>query len=221
MNNKIRIYIADDHAILRDGLKLILLRNDEFEIAGEAGDGKKALEEIEKIKPDIVLIDISMPGMTGLEVTRQIKKYNKKIKIVILSRHDNEIHINEALLNGADGYILKDYAADELIRALTEVMKGEIYLSPSLITLVITNKISISRNNPDQQKINPNDVLSKREKQILIHISESKTSKEIASILRISEDTVKVHRSNIMKKLNLHRSTELTKYAIKNDFIEI
>ena len=103
MNNKIRIYIADDHAILRDGLKLILLRNDEFEIAGEAGDGKKALEEIEKIKPDIVLIDISMPGMTGLEVTRQIKKYNKKIKIVILSRHDNEIHINEALLNGADG----------------------------------------------------------------------------------------------------------------------
>jgi len=218
---KIRIYIADDHAILRDGLKMILLRNDKFEIAGEAGDGKTALEEIEKLKPDIVILDISMPVMTGLEVTRQIKKYNNKIKVIVLSRHDNEIHIKQALQNGANGYILKDYAADELIRAITEVMNENIYLSPNLLTSILANNASFLSTKP-LKKINyEENVLSNREKQILKLICENNTNKDIALILRISEQTVKGHRATIMKKLDIHKSTELVKYAIKNGLIEM
>jgi DNA-binding NarL/FixJ family response regulator len=218
--NKSRIYIADDHAILRDGLKMLLLRHDIYEIAGEAGDGKTALEQIEKIKPDIAILDISMPEMTGIEVTRQIKKYYKQIKVIILSRHDNEVHVKEALQNGADGYILKDYAADELIRAITEVINNEKYLSPRLITSLLDDRMDILKCRTNENSNNEN-LLSKREKQVLILISESKTNKDIAVHLRISEQTVKAHRFNIMKKLNLHKSTDLTKYAIKNEFIEI
>lgn len=219
--NKIRIYIADDHAILRDGLKMILLRNEKFEIAGEAGDGKKALDEIEKLKPDIVILDISMPFMTGLEVTRQIKKYNKKIKVIVLSRHDNEIHIKQALQNGANGYILKDYAADELIRAITEVMNGNIYLSPNLVTSIITNTHGVLNKKPLKEVGLDENLLSDREKQVLKLICEDKTNKNIALILRISEQTVKGHRARIMDKLGIHKSTELIKYGIKNGIIEI
>ncbi|HNX23085.1 MAG TPA: response regulator transcription factor [Spirochaetota bacterium] len=219
--NKIRIYIADDHAILRDGLKLILSRNDKFEIVGEAGDGKKVLEDVEKIKPDIVILDISMPVMTGLEVTRQIKKYYDNIKVIMLSRHDNEIHVKEALQNGANGYILKDYAADDLIRAITEVMNGNIYLSPNLVTSLITNNPCIL-NKKSFEIINiEENLLSCKEKQVLKLISEGNTSKSIALTLRISEQTVKGHRSSIMKKLDLHKSADLVKYAIKSGLIEM
>jgi len=219
--SKIRIYIADDHAILRDGLKMILLHNDKFEIAGEAGDGEKALVEIEKLKPDIVILDISMPSMTGLEVTRQVKKYNKQIKVIVLSRHDNEIHVKQALQNGANGYILKDYAADELIRAITEVMNGNIYLSPNLMTSIITNIPGMLNKNPSKEINFDGSLLSNREKQVLKLICEDNTNKEIASILRISEQTVRGHRAKIMDKLGIHKSTELVKYAIKNGLIEI
>lgn len=219
--NKIRIYIADDHAILRDGLKMILLRNDKFEITGEAGDGKKALEEIEKLKPEIVILDISMPSMTGLDVTKQIKKYNKKIKVIVLSRHDNEIHVKQALQNGANGYILKDYAADELIRAITEVMNDNIYLSPNLVTSIITNIPGVLNKKPVEKLNIDENLLSDREKQVLKLICEDNTNKKIALILRISEQTVKGHRARIMEKTGIHKSTELVKYAIKNGIIEI
>jgi len=219
--NKIRIYIADDHAILRDGLKMILSRNDKFEITGESGDGKKALEEIEKLQPDIVILDISMPSMTGLEVTRQIKKYHKKIKVIILSRHDNEIHVKQALQNGVNGFILKDYAAGELIRAITEVMNGNIYLSPNLVTSIVTNSSGIMNIKPEKEINFKENLLSNREKQVLKLICENNTNKDIALILRISEQTVKGHRKKIMQKLNVHKSTELVKYAIKNELIEL
>jgi len=219
--NKIRIYIADDHAILRDGLKMLLMRNDKFEITGEAGDGKKALEEIEKLKPDIAILDISMPNMTGLEITRQIKKFNKKIKVIILSRHDNEIHVKQALNNGANGYILKDYAADELIRAINEVMSENIYLSPNLITSFITKQNGFLNLKSFNETDLDDKLLTDREEQILILICEDNTNKDISITLRISEQTVKGHRTSIMKKLNLHKSTELVKYAIKNGLIEI
>ncbi len=218
--NKTKVYIADDHAILRDGLKLILSQYDNFIIAGENGNGIKALEEIERIKPDVAVLDISMPGMTGIEIGRQIKKYNSKIKVIILSRHDNEIYIQQVLQNNIDGYILKDYAAGELLRAINDIMNGDIYLSPKIITK-IANKTNFYTVSDSLKTDNDSSNLSNREKEILKLISENNTNKQIAALLRISEQTVKAHRHNIMKKLNLHKVTELTKYAIKNEIIEI
>jgi len=217
---KIRIYIADDHAILRDGLKLILSQNENFEIAGEASDGKTAMEEVEKLKPDICLLDISMPILTGLEAGRLIKKYNRSIKIIILSRHDNEVYVKQALQIGINGYILKDYAGSEIIRAISEVMSGKIYLSPKLVKNLTTG--SLLNNNSRAVKINnEKTILTGRENQVLKLICESKSNDEIAEIFRISVKTVQVHRQNIMKKLNLHKVGDLIKYGIKEGIIEI
>lgn len=218
--NKITIYLADDHAILRDGLKLILSQYDNFIIAGENSNGIQALEEIERLKPDIAILDISMPGMTGIEIGRQIKKYNNRIKVIILSRHDNEMYIRQALQNNIDGYILKDYAAGELLKAINDTMNGDIYLSPRIITKVASRVNLPGVNNP-QRTENENSILSNREKEILKLICENNTNKQIASMLIISEQTVKAHRYNIMKKLDLHKVTELTRYAIQNEIIEI
>jgi len=236
--NKIRVYIADDHAILRDGLKLIISQDSRYELVGEAGDGKTALEEIERLKPDIAIIDISMPLITGLEVGRQLKKYNSNIKIILLSRHDNEAYINQALMNSINGFVLKDYAGSELMRAMSDVMMGDIYLSPKLINklackinilnnsalhnMSTVNNISTENNEDSEDNENYDDFLiSNREKQVLKLICESKTNKNIAVNLRISEQTVKVHRKNIMKKLDIHNVTDLLKYAIKIGLIEI
>lgn len=218
--NKTTIYLADDHAILRDGLKLILSQYDNCIIVGENSNGIQALEEIERLKPDIAILDISMPGMTGIEIGRQIKKYNNSIKVIILSRHDNEMYIRQALQNSIDGYILKDYAAGELLKAINDTMNGDIYLSPKIITKVASKANLLDVNNP-QRTENENSILSNREKEILKLICENNTNKQIASMLIISEQTVKAHRYNIMKKLDLHKVTELTRYAIKNEIIEI
>ncbi len=230
--NKVRVYVADDHTILRDGLKLIISQDSRYEIVGEAGDGKKALDEIEILKPDIAIIDISMPLLTGLEVGRQLKKYNSNIKIILLSRHDNEAFINQALQNRINGFVLKDYAGTELMRAMSDVMMGDIYLSPKLINK-LASKINILNNtalqdlgsmnneNDDGTENYNDNLLSNREKQVLKLICESKTNKSIAVNLRISEQTVKVHRKNIMKKLDIHNVTDLLKYAIKIGLIEI
>lgn len=218
--NKIRVFIADDHAIMRDGLKLIISQDDRYELAGEAGDGLSALEGIEKLKPEIAILDISMPVMTGLDVARQLKKYNTGIKIILLSRHDNEAYVNQALQNNINGYVLKDYAGVELMRALSDVMMGDIYLSPKLINKLAC-RMNILNSNALQNIDNEEYVISNREKQVLKLICESKTNKNIALNLRISEQTVKAHRKNIMKKLGIHNVTDLLKYAIKIGLIEV
>ncbi len=218
--NKIRVFIADDHAIMRDGLKLIISQDDRYELAGEAGDGMSALEMIEKLKPEIAILDISMPVMTGLDVARQLKKFNTKIKIILLSRHDNEAYVNQALQNNINGYVLKDYAGVELMRAMSDVMMGDIYLSPKLINKLAC-RMNILNSNALQNIDSEELVISNREKQVLKLICESKTNKNIALNLRISEQTVKAHRKNIMKKLDIHNVTDLLKYAIKIGLIEV
>ncbi|PKL15922.1 MAG: DNA-binding response regulator [Spirochaetae bacterium HGW-Spirochaetae-5] len=218
--NKIRVFIADDHAIMRDGLKLIISQDDRYELAGEAGDGLSALEGIEKLKPEIAILDISMPVMTGLDVARQLKKYNTGIKIILLSRHDNEAYVNQALQNNINGYVLKDYAGIELMRAMSDVMMGDIYLSPKLINKLAC-RMNILNSNALHNIDNEELVISNREKQVLKLICESKTNKSIALNLRISEQTVKAHRKNIMKKLGIHNVTDLLKYAIKIGLIEV
>lgn len=215
--NRTKIYLADDHAILRDGLKHILSGEGGMVVVGEAGDGKTAYEEIERIKPDVAVLDISMPVLTGLEVARLLRKYNNEIKIIILSRHDNEEYIQEALKNGINGYILKDNAGDDLIRAIHEVLKGNVYLSPRIVTMLTRGIVTNEKNDKNVR----DGILSHREKEVLKLVAEGTQSSEIASLLRISVKTVKVHRLNIMNKLDIHNVTDLVKYAIKNGLIEI
>ncbi len=218
--NRISIYIADDHALLRDGVRLILSKNKTFEVVGESDNGKTALEEVEKLNPDLVLLDISMPIMTGLEAARQIRKYNTKMKVAILSRHDNDAFVQQAIQYGLNGYILKDYAGDELIRAIIEIMAGNMYLSPKLIKSVTSRMLPSGKNG----KVNiqaEEYLLSDREKQVLKLICEGYDKTEISAILRIAVKTVQVHRQNIMKKLDIHSVIDLVKYGIKNGLIEI
>ncbi|PKL39528.1 MAG: DNA-binding response regulator [Spirochaetae bacterium HGW-Spirochaetae-1] len=220
---KKKIFLADDHSILRDGLKLILNAEEDFEIVGESGDGREALEMIEKKKPDIVVLDISMPAMSGIEIARHLRRFVPGTKILILSRHDKEEYVKQLLQYGVHGYILKDDASDELIKAIREIFKGNIYLSPRIASNLITEFI-MTGVPPRSEKTGDTssfDILSPREREILKLIAEGGNSREIGTVLRISPQTVKTHRVNIMKKLNIHKVNDLVAYAIKNGFVEV
>ncbi len=218
--NKIRIYIADDHALLRDGLKLIISQNDDFEVVGEADNGKTAHDEIKILKPDLAILDISMPVLTGLEAARLLKKDNPEIKIILLSRHDNDLYIEQALKININGYILKDYAGVELIRGIREVLAGNLFLSPRLVKdgsgRLIQFKNKLMRYNKIEKEL-----LTSREKQVLKLICEGKTNIETAEFLNISFKTVQVHRQNIMRKLDLHNIASLMMYAVKTGLVEV
>jgi len=219
---KITIFLADDHVILREGLKHILLEDTSLEIIGEAGDGREALEKIDKLKPDIAILDISMPTLSGLEASRVIRKYDKSIKIIILTRHDNEEYVQQAIKNGVNGFILKDSAGDDLLKAVRDVMNGNIYLSPKIVTNIIKSGIAEpGSRNKIKLKSEKKELLTNREKEVLKLVAEGKSSNDIALLLRISPKTVKVHRLNIMNKLDIRNVTALVKYAIRSGLIDI
>lgn len=218
--NKTRIFLADDHAILREGLRYILGSVPGYEVTSESGDGREALGMIEKLKPDIAIIDISMPGMTGIEISRQIKKYVPETRVIILSRHDNEEYVSELLRLGVNGYVLKDNAGDDLLRAVAEVAKGNIYLSPRITRKIVTDYIAPGQREGAGRHDSQFTALSIREREILKLVAEGRSNAEIASTLWISDKTVKVHRSNIMKKLGIHKVADLVKYAVKNGLVE-
>jgi len=220
MKEKVRIFLADDHQILREGLGHIIRSEPDFEVAGEAGNGRDALAAIERDEPDVAILDISMPGMTGVEVARQIKKFHPEIKVIILSRHDSEEYVNVLMKHGADGYVLKDSAGEDLIRAIREALRGNVYLSPRLIRGLVSEYA-----NPAQPGLHVPDEavfrkLTDRELEILKVIAEGKTNAEIATILFISDKTVKAHRAAIMKKLGVHKVADLVKYAMQKELIE-
>lgn len=217
--NKIKIFLADDHTMLREGLKHILTNQEGFNVVGESGDGREALNKIEKLKPDVAVVDISLPSMTGIEITRQLKKYQPDIKIIILTRHNNEEYLFELLKYNIDSYILKDNASEELIHAINEVIEGNAYFS-SRITKTIVKNYSEMKKDDTKKSDKSETLLSPREKEILKLIAEGMTNKEISSILFISEYTVKAHKTNIMKKLDVHKTNGLIKYAIKTGLIE-
>jgi DNA-binding NarL/FixJ family response regulator len=218
---KIKIFLADDHIMFRDGLKYILTENKSCEIIGEAGNGREAFDLIHKLKPDIVILDISMPLMTGLEASRLIKKYDKNIKIIILTRHDNEEYVKQAIKYGVNAFILKENAGDDLLKAVKDVMNGNLYLSPKLLTSMVHKGI-LSQDKPEKDETETEkNPLTNREREILKLVAEGKRNKDIASILRISPKTAKAHRLKIMNKLNIHNVTDLVKYAIKSGIIDI
>lgn len=213
------VFLADDHGILREGLRHIINQSGMCEVVGEAGDGQTALEQIDQLHPDIVILDISMPNLTGIEAARRIRKYHADMKIIILSRHDNEEYVEQLLKYGIHGYVLKDDAGNDLLRALDAVLKDETYLSPR-----ITKQIMHDLTGPRKKNVDPASgqfsILTNREREILKLIAEGNSNEEIARMLWISPRTVKVHRSNLMKKLDVHRVADLVKYALKAGLIE-
>lgn len=218
---KIKIFLADDHIMFREGLKYILSENKSCEIVGEAGNGHEVIEKIYKLKPDIAILDISMPLLTGLEASRMITKYDKDIRIIILTRHDNEEYVRQAISNGVKGFILKDNAGDDLLKAVNDVMNGNLYLSPKLLTSMIRKGMLIQGKPEEKEIISEKNSLTNREREILKLVAEGKTNNDIACLLRISPKTAKAHRLKIMNKLNIHNITELVKYAIKSQMIDI
>jgi DNA-binding NarL/FixJ family response regulator len=212
--SKIRVVLVDDHAILREGLRSLLNLQEDIEVVGEASDGASALELIERVKPDVVLMDIAMPGMDGLEATRRIKKDLPETRVVILTQHDNREYVFSLLQAGAVGYILKKSGGAEVINAIRSAYTEGAFLPPSVAREVMERFIQRS---PEAGRPR----LTEREKEVLRLIAEGKTNKEIAEALCLSVKTVMVHCTNMMDKLDIHSRTELVKYAIRQGIISI
>jgi DNA-binding NarL/FixJ family response regulator len=216
MPKKSRIVIAEDHTILREGLRSLLVADPDFDVVGEAGDGRAAVRCVESLSPDLVLMDLSMPRMNGLEAIRDIKKQNPKTKIVVLTVHKTEEYILATLQAGADGYVLKDASHSELLMALRNVSIGKRYLSPGISEQVIEGYL---QGRQDVTALSPWDTLTQREREILKLIAEGYKNKEVADYLCISPKTVEKHRANLMRKLDLHNAAALTALAMEKGLV--
>ena len=216
--NKIRIFLADDHLILREGIRSLLGKVPDIEIVGEAGDGAEAVAKVEQLVPDVVLMDITMPGMSGLEATKQIKQKYPQVKILILTIHETNQYLSQMLQAGASGYVVKTTAASELISAIRAVYQGDVYLYPSITRMLVEDYLQ--RVEGGEERISY-EGLTNREREILMYIAEDKKNKEIADLLGISVRTVQAHRTNLMDKLGAHDRTELVKYAINKGIINL
>ena len=216
---KIKVVIAEDHTIVRKGLCALLQGEPDIEVVGEAENGREAIKIVEKLLPDVVVMDIAMPGLNGLETTRQLTKKFPKLKILILTMHDNEEYIFETLRAGAAGYLIKRSAPNELISAIQSVFRGESFLSPAVSKKVIEGFVqsggSAAKEDADYGR------LTTREREILQLIAEGNALREIASLLHISIKTVESHKAHIMEKLNLRSIAELTQYAIRKGLIHL
>lgn len=213
MKKQWRILIADDHAILRDGIRAVLERETDFEVVGEAENGRDALRATGSLSPDLLLTDLSMPDTNGTDVLHQIKRRFPNTKAVVLTMHKTDEYIHAALKAGADGYVLKGDSQNELILALRKVLDGKTYLSPSICGSVVGSYLGGQKT----QHSTPSwAVLTDREREVIKLIAEGYRNKDIAEYLSLSLKTVEKHRSNLMKKLDLHNTAALTAYAIEN-----
>jgi DNA-binding NarL/FixJ family response regulator len=209
---KIRVLLADDHKIVRDGLKALVDRCDDMEVVAEAETGRKAVRLARKYNPEIVVMDISMPDLNGIDATRQILEEIKGVKVIALSMHSDRQYVDGMLRAGVSGYLLKDCAADELIQCIRLVLSGRICLSPGITGFLVNEYLQPAKD----QVLADRTELSAREREVLQLIAEGRSTKDIADSLHISIKTVETHRKNIMEKANLHSVAELTKYAIRH-----
>ncbi len=213
---KIRVLIADDHAIVREGVRMILEAQPDMEVVGEAGDGQTAVEKARQLLPDVILMDIAMPGMNGFEATAAIKKELPQVQVLALTMYDDYDHFFQVLYAGACGYVLKGASSADLLAAIRAAARGGVYLHPSVAKNLVADYLK--RMDPGEEKARY-DGLSERERQILRLIAEGKTSQQIADELCLSVNTVQTHRARIMEKLNLHNRTELIRYALRKGLI--
>ncbi len=216
MSQKIRIVIAEDHTILREGLRALISSNPNFEVVGEAEDGREAIHCVEKLKPDLILSDLSMPRMNGMEAIREIKKRSPDTKVIVLTVHKTEEYILATLKAGAEGYILKDSTHSELMLALKNVLSGKHYISPGISEKVIEGYLDGRKTLKTRTSW---ETLTQREREILKLIAEGYRNKEIADYLCISVKTVEKHRANLMDKLDLHSVSALTTYAMEKGLV--
>jgi DNA-binding NarL/FixJ family response regulator len=205
-----RILIADDHGVVRSGLRLLLDRQSDIEVVAEAEDGIEALEKVLAEKPDVAILDVAMPRMTGLQATHEIKKQAPDTQVLILSMHDDERYLYEALRAGASGYVLKAAAGEDLLDAVRAAARGEPFLTPAAQQTLIRDFLARG----EQPELTP------REQEVVKLIAEAHTNKEIAGILHLSEKTVESHRANVLQKLGMRDRVELVRYAIRHGLVE-
>lgn len=213
-----KIVVADDHAILRQGLRALLSASDEISIIGEASDGQEAIRITNQLKPDVLLIDLSMPRMNGTEAIQVLRARQPDLKIIVLTVHRTEEYVRAALDAGINGYLLKDDTHNELLSSIHAVLNGQTYLSPSICGHVVNTYLD-----PNGALVHGSslEALTTREREVIKLIAEGMTNKSIARQLFISVKTVEKHRSNLMRKLNLHSAAKITAYAIEHKLIEI
>jgi DNA-binding NarL/FixJ family response regulator len=217
---KLRILLADDHEIVRRGLCALLQNHEGWEVCGEATDGREAVEKAKQLRPDVVILDVGMPNLNGLDATRQLMQYDPNFKVIVLTITDSDQVIREALDAGARGFVLKSDAARDLVSAVEALQRKRMFFTPRVNDLVLAGFLdkghAISRSEPPSLP-----TLTAREREITQLLAEGKSSKEVASLLNLSTKTVETHRSNIMRKLSFHSIRDLVVYAIKNNIIQI
>ena len=212
----VRVLLADDHGIVRRGLHYLLERSPEFQVVGEASDGREAVKMSEELSPDVVVMDIAMPNLNGIEATAQILKKNPAVGVIILSMHSDEAYLVRALSAGAKGYLLKDSAEADLIRAVQAVSEGRPFFSPAIAETLLEDYM---RRLKQHNLADSYDLLTDREKEVLQLLAEGKSNKEVATLLDLSLYTVETHRSNLMQNLGLHNTAEIVLYAVRKKII--
>jgi len=214
VSERIRVLICEDHALFREGLRAVLREHARLEVVGEAAQGREAVEAALRLRPDVVLMDIEMPEMSGLEATRRIDEAGPGVKVLVLTLYDDEEVIASCLDAGASGYVLKDGPAAQLVYAIEAVQQGKRYLSPGALTKVV----EYGRSKPTRTAY---DLLTGREREVLKLLADGLTTKEIAAQLQVSVKTVDAHKTSLMRKLDIHDRTELVKYAIRRKLIRV
>jgi two-component system, NarL family, response regulator NreC len=211
-----RVLLADDHGIVRQGLRSVLSRDRSLEVVGETSDGREAVRLAEALNPDIVIMDITMPQLNGIEATAQIIRRDQKVGVIILSMHLDETYLMRALTAGAKGYLLKDSAEVDLVRAIQSVSNGRPFFSPAITETLLEDYVRFMQ----QRNLHDSwDLLTEREREVLQLLAEGNSNKEVANTLQLSPYTVDSHRTNLMQKLNLHNTAEIVLYAVRKKII--
>jgi DNA-binding NarL/FixJ family response regulator len=214
----IRVLLVDDHRILREGVRALLAGEPGVRVVGEAADGENALLQVDGVKPDVVLMDMVMPGLGGLEATARIKARHPEVVVLIMSMHDNDEYVQQVIKAGASGYVLKGVTGDDLVRAIKAVHEGASFVDPAIAAKLVEDYVHRVRGDLPSD---PRELLTPREQEILVLVAEGHSNHEIAARLFLSKKTVETHRANTMRKLDLHDVTELVKYALRRGIIHL
>lgn len=216
--NEIRVLLADDHGVLRKGVRFVLAEDPGIQIVGEADDGQKAVRLAGELDPDVVIMDIAMPKLNGIEAAAQITRKQRHASVIILSMYSDEEYLVRALAAGAKGFLLKDAAEPDLVRAVHSVARGRPFFSPAIVEMLLDEYVQKLR----QEEVHDSyDLLTEREKEVLRLLAEGSTNKEVAGLLNVGTATVETHRTNLMQKLNLHNTAELVLYAVRKKILKV